>query len=61
MAQDPSDVKRPGIETDMIDLARLSLSDLEEVHPSSLRRALHRIVAQDEDPTEPVVGFQASI
>lgn len=60
MPEDSPDVKA-GIETDIPDLTGLSLSDLEEVRPSSLRRALRRIVAQDEDPADPVVGFQASI
>ncbi len=58
--RDPSDVKS-GIETDMLDVTELSLSDLEEVRPSSLGRALRRVVAQDKDPADPVVGFQASI
>jgi FXSXX-COOH protein len=60
MPEDSPDVKA-GIETDILDLTGLSLNDLEEVRPSSLRRALRRIVAQDEDPADPVVGFQASI
>ena len=60
MPEDSPNVK-PGIQTDILDVTGLSLSDLEEVRPSSLRRALRRIVAQDEDPAHPVVGFQASI
>ena len=60
MPEDPSHVKE-GIQTGILDLTGLSLSDLEEVRSSSLRRALRRIVAEDEDPADPVVGFQASI
>lgn len=60
MPEDRPDVK-PGIRTDILDLTDLTLSDLEEVRPASLRHALRRVVAQDEDPADPVVGFQASI
>ena len=60
MPRDPSGVKA-GIETDILDLSGLSLSDLEEVRPSTLGRVLRRIVAQDDDPTDPVIGFEASI
>lgn len=61
MPEDPPHVKE-GIETGILDVTGLSLSDLEEVRSSSLRRALRRIVAEDdEDPADPVVGFQASI
>jgi FXSXX-COOH protein len=60
MPQDSPDVK-PDIETDMLDVTGLSLWELEEVRPSSLRRALRRIIAEDADRTDPVVGFQSSI
>jgi FXSXX-COOH protein len=57
---DPPNVK-VGIETDMLDVTGMSLSDLGELGASSLAYALRRVVAQDEAPTDPVVGFQASI
>ena len=51
----------PGIETDMLDVTGLSFSDLEALGSSSLAHALKRVLARDEDSTDPVVGFQASI
>jgi FXSXX-COOH protein len=60
VSEDPPDVKSH-IGTDTLVLAGLSPSDLEKVDSSSLGRALRRIIAQDEDSADPVVGFQASI
>ena len=60
MANDSPDVKE-GIQTDILDVTDLSLDALEEVRTSSLKRALRRIIAEDEDPADPAVGFQASI
>jgi FXSXX-COOH protein len=59
----PEDYPRvkAGIETGMLDVTDLSLNDLEEVRSSSLRRALRRILAEDGDSADPVIGFQASI
>lgn len=60
MPEDPTGVN-PGIETDMLDVAGLSLSDLEELGPSSLGHALRRVVAQDEGSADPVIGFLSGI
>lgn len=60
MCENPHCDETP-IETDMPDLTGLSLGDLEEVGPASFRRALRRVLAEDDDPADPVVGFQASI
>ena len=49
------------IETELPDLTALSLGDLEKIGPSSLGHALRRVLSRDDDPADPVVGFQASI
>jgi FXSXX-COOH protein len=49
------------LETDMIDLTDLSLTDLEDLSQSSLGLALRRVLDQDGGSGGEVVGFQSSI
>jgi FXSXX-COOH protein len=60
MSEDPLDVKQD-IDTDMLDLAGLSLNDLERLNSSSLGHALRRVVDRAGETVDPVVGFQSSI
>lgn len=60
MAEPPDPVKS-NVETAMIDVADTSLDDLDELGSSSLAHALWRVLASEEDPSDPVVGFQSSI
>lgn len=49
------------LEADLIDLAGLSLADLEDLGQSSLGVTLRRVLDQDRQPADPVVAFQSSI
>jgi FXSXX-COOH protein len=61
-SHDPGADEHWDIETDVIDLSAFSLSDLEQIGPSSFGHALRRVLRrEDATDDDPVVGFTASI
>lgn len=53
--------KETGMDTDLIDLDGISLVDLEEFDESALAHALRRILADADEPEDPIAAFQSYV
>lgn len=64
MAESPDNEPRetsPDVETEVPDLRGMTLSEVAAMDESSISHALRRVLARDEDPSDPVVAFLSSI
>ncbi len=53
--------KEAVIETNLVNLDGLLLTDIEEFDDSALAHALRRVLADADGPEDPIAGFQSFI
>ena len=56
-----TDPAESGLESDMVDVAGLSLTDLADAGDGALAHCLRRLLADIDAPGEPIAGFNSAL